>query len=147
MATKRYNQENFYIEFPDGRVLAFYCWTTNTRNGFCHTCWCSDTDQTTKSSYTNRTWECYRYQYVLRNAFEKLPKADREVCELWDMMKEKKAHEDCEAFVALFQKVYDATPQVVKDKLAESDIHIETMEQANSVMELMRFATVMDKIK
>ena len=147
MATKRYNQENFYIEMPDGKTLAFYCWTTSTRNGFCHTVWCSDTDQTTKVSYWNRTWESYGYQTALQKAFDKLPKQYKEACRLWDIAKVNKEHEECEAFIAQFKKVYDQTPAEVKEKLANSDIHLETEEQANGLMALMKMATVLQGTK
>lgn len=145
MATKRYGQENFFIEMPDGKTLAFYCWTTDTRNGFCHTVWCCDRDETTKCSYWNRMWECYTYQSVLRKAFEKLPKEYREACKLWDIAKEHGESEKCEAFVKQFEKVYKQTPAEVKEKLANSDIHLETEEQARGLMGLMHLATVMSK--
>lgn len=144
MATKRYGQENFHIEMPNGKTLSFYCWTTDTRNGFCHTVWCADRDETTKCSYWNRTWECYSYQTVLQRAFEKLPKEYREACKLWDIAKCHHDHEECEAFIEQFKKVYDKTPQELKDKLANSDIHLQTEEQARGLMGLMHLATVLN---
>ena len=91
--TKRYNQQNFHIEMPNGETYSFYCYTTNTRNGFCHTCYCSNNGKNSKVSYYNRTWESYDYQSVLYNAFEKLPKDVMEICKAWDKVKVKEGQE------------------------------------------------------
>jgi len=47
--------------------------------------------------------------------------------------------------VKQFEKVYKQTPDEVKEKLANSDIHLETEEQARGLMGLMHLATVMSK--
>ena len=65
MATK-YNRQHFTLSLADDKQIDFYCYTTETLNGFCHTIKSYNgitgdkiiTD--TKSSYINRTWERYR---------------------------------------------------------------------------------------
>ena len=143
MATKRYNQKLFEIDLKDGRKLSFSCWTTDTRQGFCHTVYCYERDETSKVSYINRTWECYTYQTALRRAFDKLPKEQRAICELWDFARENKGREECEAFVNKFKEVYDKTPEWFKEKAAASDLMIHTEEQANGMLALMQLATLL----
>lgn len=145
MATKRYGQENFYIETPDGKTLSFYCWSTSTRTGFCHTVWCSDTDQTTKVSYYNRTWESYQYQTALQKAFEKLPKEYRDACKQWDSDKVNKTHEECEAQINSFKKLYEATSPEFKEKIANSDVHMESESDMKMMMGLMALDALMNK--
>lgn len=144
MASKRYGQENFFIDMPDGTSLDFYCWTTSTRTGFCHTVWCSRYDQTSKVSYCNRTWESYKYQTALQRAFEKLPKEYREVCVAWDKAKVNHEHEECERFIAGFKKAYDATSPEFKEKLANSDIHLETEQDAKNLQALMQLDALLN---
>jgi F0F1-type ATP synthase delta subunit len=81
----------------------------------------------------------------LRNAFKKLPAEYRDVCNLWDIAKENGESEKCEAFVKQFEKVYKQTPSELKEKLANSDLHLETESQARGIMGLMHLATVMSK--
>lgn len=144
---KQYSRETFHITMPDGKVLSFYCWTTDTRNGFCHTAWCPEYDQTTKASYWNRTWECYDYQSVLQKAFEKLRKAEREACKLWDIAHANQVSEECEAFVEQFKKVYEKTPKEFKEQLANSGIILQTKKGANVLMNVMEMATAVNLAK
>ena len=143
MASKQYNQELIEIDLNNGSKYSFSCWTTSTRQGFCHTVYCYETGQTTKVSYINRTWECYRYQTALRKAFAKLPKEQRAICELWDLARENQGSEECEAFVNRFKEAYDKTPEWFKEKAAASDLMIHNEEQANSMLALMKLATLM----
>lgn len=148
MATKKYNQETFHASV-NGREYSFYCHTTNTRCGFCHTIctlagdvWLRDT----KVSYYNRTWERFRYESALRRAIEKCAKADQQG--LVDIIIDKKAqdeHEKAEAFVSAFKGEYDKLSDKNKEILANSP-HIETEEQAQGVMNAMRMMNALDTI-
>ena len=79
MATK-YNIQHFTLSLADNKQIDFYCYTTDTLNGFCHTVKSYDgitgdkiiTD--TKSSYLNRTWERYDYESTLKRACNKIGK-------------------------------------------------------------------------
>lgn len=49
------------------------CYSTNTKNGFCHTAKVyGQTD--TKVSYLNRTWESFTFETVLKCAIDKYNK-------------------------------------------------------------------------
>lgn len=68
---KRYDFKNFNVGGENGFEAT--CYTTDTRNGFCHTC-VVDGLTDTKISYFNRTWETYDYETVLRVAIKKYNK-------------------------------------------------------------------------
>ena len=148
MATKKYGQETFYATV-NGKDYAFYCHTTNTRCGFCHTVSTLAGDvwlQDTKVSYYNRTWERFRYESALRSAIEKCAKADQQG--LVDIIIDKKAqdeHEKAEKFINAFKGEYDKLSDKNKEILANSP-HIETEEQAQGVMNVMRMMNALDTI-
>lgn len=143
MATKRYNQESFHIETTEG-TYSFYCWTTHTRSGFCHTCWCSNTDQTTKVSYYNRTWESYDYQTALRKAWDKLPKRLQEQMRAWDELKVTHDHEKYEAQFARFKELYSGLTDRQKD--AMKNVTLQTEQDVESVMSIMAMANVINEL-
>lgn len=145
MATKKYNQETFYATV-NGKDYAFYCHTTNTRCGFCHTVAVLAGDvwlQDTKVSYYNRTWERFRYESALKRAIEKCAKADRQG--LRDIIIDKKAqdeHEKAEAFISAFKSEYDKLSDKNKEILANAP-HIETEAQAQGTLAAMKLMNIL----
>lgn len=122
MATKRYNQQNFTANV-NGKSYEFYCWTTSTRNGFCHSAeiYCQSYIGCVKQSWINRTWERFTYETALRRAIEKCPKEDRE--ELTAILIERKAqkeHEEAEAFLNSFKAMHDRLTPENKELLAKT---------------------------
>jgi hypothetical protein len=104
----------------DGKDYTFGCHTTDTRNGFCHTCYDYTHDKTSKVSYLNRTWESFEYETVLRRAIEKCPKALRE--ELTNQLilhKRAEEHERCEKEFERFKSLHDGLTDKQKQLLAE----------------------------
>ena len=83
MATKKYNIQYFTLqENNSNNQVVFYCYTTKTRCGFCHTVVTINNStfgpkmiSDTKSSYYNRTWERYEYESTLKKACNKLGKS------------------------------------------------------------------------
>lgn len=147
MATKKYNVQRFDANV-DGQEVAFRCYTTNTRNGFCHTAVCLYQDYTdTKLSYYNRTWERFDYETVLSRAIDKFPKSMQE--ELREQIiegKYKKVHEECESFLADFEKTYAGLSDRNKEILRNGP-EIQTEEQAQATLGIMKFMNLMDSIK
>ena len=141
MATKRRNQEIFNIETTEG-VYTFYCYWTSTRQGFCHTCWCSNTDQTSKVSYLNRTWESYSYQTVLHRAWEKLPKKIREQLYAWDDLKVTHDHEKYEKQFALFKELYSGLTD--GQKKAMENVTLQSEADVEHTMAVMKLANVLN---
>jgi len=140
---KRFNQENFHIQMPDGKVYGFYCWTTHTRDGYCHTVYCAQTDQTTKTSYCGRTYECYPYQTTLHRAFKKFPAAHRKVFDEWDKQHEKEIGEQCDKMFGCFKAAYDAAPESTKQMLAQSDVQMNSEDDVKVVIGLLKLGTVL----
>jgi len=129
---KKYGCETFSCE-NNGITISFNCYTTNTRNGFCHHAICSWNDEHTRLSYSNRTWERFRYETVLLYAIKKLPKEMQGfVKSVIIDGKAEQARQDAESFINAFKQEYKkATPQMKK---ALSKVNIETPEQAKSVL-------------
>ena len=79
MAANKYNKQYFVLSGDNNKQIVFYCYTTNTKNGFCHTVQSLDNSifgskviTDTKSSYYNRTWERYDYESTLIKACKKI---------------------------------------------------------------------------
>ena len=120
MATRCYSQRLFTATI-NGTDYTFGCHTTDTRNGFCHTCYDYESDRTSKVSYYNRTWESFEYETVLRRAIEKYPKAIRE--QLHAILiehKRQEEHEQCEAQVQRFKELHDGLTDKQKELLAQT---------------------------
>lgn len=146
MATKWYNQQTFSASV-NGREYSFYCHTTSTRNGFCHTIetladgsWLRDT----KISYINRTWERFVYETALKRAIEECPKADQaELREIIIEKKFKEEHEKCEKFLSAFQSEYNNLSERNKEILKNSP-EITSEEQAEGVLGVMKMMNAFD---
>jgi hypothetical protein len=146
MAVKQYDTKHFTAKV-NGEEITFRCYTTDTRNGFCHTAhlmgWKYDITDT-KASYYNRTWERFRYESVLKRAIDKLPTNIRQ--QVYDQIidgkaaeEEKKAEEQFEAF----KNLHDSLSPENKERLANSGIEIHTEEDARGVMGLMALMKIM----
>lgn len=120
MATRCYSQKLFTATI-DGSTYTFGCHTTDTRNGFCHTCYDYAHDKTSKVSYYNRTWESFEYETVLRRAIEKCPKRlQQPLTDILIHKKEQEIHEQCEAQVQRFKELHDGLTDKQKELLAQT---------------------------
>ena len=79
MATNKYNKQYFVLSGDDNKQIVFFCYTTKTKLGFCHTVqslndsiFGSKVITDTKTSYYNRTWEKYDYESTLKKACKKI---------------------------------------------------------------------------
>jgi hypothetical protein len=144
--TKRRNQQSFYATI-NGREYAFYCWTTSTRCGFCHTVATSVGYRQlsdTKVSYYNRTWERFDYETALGRAIDKCPKEDRE--ELREQIIEKKNREEterCERIFGAFEKAYNSLNDANKQHLANSGVTVNSLEEAEQMTGIMKMMSLM----
>lgn len=143
--TKKYNEQNFSAKMSDGTEFHFYAYTTDTRNGFCHTvvnC-CFDVTNT-KVSYINRTWESFDYETALKNAIEKCDKKYRK--ELTEILIERKKHEEhekCEAFLKDFSSTYEKLSDKNKELLKNHEVN--SKEQANATLAMMKIMNILNK--
>ena len=137
-----YNHEFFNV-VPHEYIS---CWTTDTRNGFCHHAqYVADGAVVAyrRCSYLNRTWECFRYESVIKGLCEKLRKAKRVLVE--DMLKKRaqREHEEAEKFVEAFSNVVGKLGEEKRKKLAETVGVIETEGQAKAAMAMATLMSVM----
>lgn len=145
MATKKYNHQYFTANI-DGREISFHCWTTRNPNGFCHYCNTWEYGNS-RHIYYNRTWERFEYESVLSSAIDKFPKSMQE--ELREQIiegKYREEHEKCEAFMADFEKTYAGLSDRNKEILRNGP-EIQTEEQAQATLGIMKFMNLMDKVK
>ena len=148
--TKQRNIQYFTAKV-NGREYEFRCYTTWTRNGFCHTAHnCTYSVSDTKQSYINRTWERFDYETVLKRAIEKLDKVvglSKEIVEeVYAQIIEHKAaeeHEKAEAFVKSFEALHSTLSTENKERLANSGIEIHSEGDAKAVMGLMGLMSLM----
>ena len=77
--TKKMNIQYFVLPTENNKQVVFYCYTTKTRQGFCHTVvtinnslYGNKVITDTKTSYLNRTWERYDYETTLKKACQKI---------------------------------------------------------------------------
>lgn len=144
--TKQYNIQ-YFTATVNGNEITFRCYTTNTRNGFCHTAHnCTYSVSDTKASYWNRTWERFDYESVLKRAIEKLPESVRQ--SVYDQIIDRKAaeeHEKAEAFVKSFEGLYNGLNEENKESLAKSGLEVHSEDDAKAVMGLMSLMTLTQK--
>lgn len=152
MAYKLYNREVFQTEI-DGKNYTFTCYTQGTSYGFRHICTAGfnntsvcayiKKDIIARCSYYNRTWECFKYQTVLRQAIGKL-NVSKDIKERLQLVlidrKEIEEHEKAEKFVKDFESIYNGLSDRNKEILKNSPM-IETQEQAEGVLGVMKMMT------
>jgi hypothetical protein len=146
--SKQYDTRYFTAKV-NGKEIEFRCYTTDTRNGFCHTAhyvgW--DYDLTdTKASYYNRTWERFEYESVLKRAIEKLPTEIRQ--QVYDQIIDGKAAEEeqkAEDMFQSFKQLHDGLSEENKERLANSGIEMHSEADVKGVMGLMALMSLMQK--
>ena len=146
--SKQYDTRYFTAKV-NGKEIEFRCYTTDTRNGYCHTAhyvgWDYDITDT-KVSLCGRTWERFEYESVLKRAIKKLPREIQQ--QVYDQIidgkaaeEEKKAEEQFQAF----KDLHSSLSAENKERLANSGIEIHSEEDARGVMGLMALMNIMQK--
>lgn len=138
--------EQYFNCKVNNKDVSFYCYTTDTRNGFCHHALATYDgvyNEHTRVSYLNRTWERFDYETTLKKAISKMPKemqnpVKRIIIDKESEEQERKAEEFINDFKAEINK---ATPQM---KQALSKIHIQSKEQAESVLKITKIFNILN---
>jgi len=137
----------YFTAKVNGNEVTFRCYTTWTRNGFCHTAHYTGWDYSltdTKASYYNRTWERFTYESVLKRAIDKLPTEIRQ--QVYDQIIDHKAAEEeqkAEEQFEAFKKLHEGLTPENKERLANSGIEIHSESDARGVMGLMALMNLM----
>lgn len=141
--TKHYNTEEFSCKIG-GVTYTFTAYTTNTKSGFCHTVISNDMNVSpVKVSYSNRTWESFRYETVLRRMIKKYPQAMRE--EMTRQLIDGEAAKEEEKANALFdsfKRLHDGLSDENKKRLQNLP-PMQSEGDARAVMGLMGLMTLM----
>ena len=158
MAYKLYGRQVFRAELKDGRKFTFTCYGQGTSYGFRHIC-CEGVSNTdvakyvrdeiiAKATYYNRTWERFEYETVLRKGINNLYESEETKAELRAILIDKTAqeeHDRCErevkAFETLFNGLSEQNKEHIRNGVGENGI--QTEEQADLVMGIMKLMTVM----
>lgn len=133
-----------FVAHVNGNEYRFEAYTTNTRNGFCHTVVSLDYNTTeTKVSYLNRTWERFRYETALSRAIDKFPKAMQPALtrQLIDRVADDEK-EKAEGMFNSFKSLHDGLNDENKKRLADSGIMVQSESDARAVMGLMALMTL-----
>lgn len=141
----------YFTAKVNGKEYEFRCYTTWTRNGFCHTVQnrtfsVSDT----KVSYLNRTWERFTYESALNRAIDKLLKEtylSKEVVEEIRAQiidgKAAEVEEECNKQLEAFEKLHASLTPENKERLAKSGLEIHSEADMKGVMGLMALMNIM----
>ena len=141
----------YFTAKVNGKEYEFRCYTTWTRNGFCHTVENRTYNvSNTKVSYLNRTWERFTYETALNRAIDKLLKEtylSKEVVEEIRAQiidgKAAEVEEQCNRDLEAFKNLHDKLTPENKERLANSGIEMHSEGDMKSVMGLMGLMTLM----
>ena len=141
----------YFTAKVNGKEYEFRCYTTWTRNGFCHTVQnLTYSVSDTKVSYINRTWERFTYESALSRAIDKLRKETNLTKEVIEEIraqiidgKAAEVEEECNKQLEAFERLHSSLSDENKERLANSGIEIHSEEQARGVMGLMAFMSLM----
>lgn len=143
--TKRRNVERFAATVK-GEEIIIECYTTDARNGFCHTAKVTTPGWdhiSAKQSWCNRTWERFRYESALKKAITKFPEEMREA--LHAQLIERKSAEEAERAEAMFENfkgLYDGLNDENKKRMANLP-PMQTEDDARAYMGYMALLSLM----
>ena len=161
MAYKLYSREVFETEV-NGKKYVFTCYTQNTSYGFRHICTYGFNNTTEcrlvkddiigRCSYYNRTWECFRYQSVLRKAIRNLNTDNQTKEDLntilvkrEEIKRREQAEREVKAFETLWNGLTEKNKQHIRNGLGDN--LIQTEEQAKAVTSVMKMMTLFQNME
>lgn len=143
---KTYNRKSF-TKTINGENVTIYCYTTNTRCGFCHHAemWRGMELLKARVSYWNRTWESFEYETCISRLIDKLPKKQQAAyIATFITQTSDEEHKKAEAFVSAFKTEYDKLPDTTKEALKGTTLHSE--DEAKSLLSSMKLMNAMREI-
>lgn len=146
---KAYNYRSFTHEI-NGESYTIDCYTTDTRDGFCHhaSIYLNGREYKARVSYLNRTWETFRFESVINRLIAKLPAKLRADFKKWFIeFEEAKCKGECDKFLAEFKAAHDALSPEQKQWFADHTPTLETQEQADIVLGAMKIAPIFEHLK
>lgn len=158
--TNLYSERHFKHTAKSGKEYDFWCYYQSTQSGFRHLCYnypliaglksgyLYDRDYLVKHCWCNRTWEHFTYETVLKNAIENLNTTNEDKQELIDVLIKGtiKEEENTKQFLQDFENTYKRLPDKVKQSLKNSDILLETEEQAKDLLQSMKLINAISEV-
>lgn len=141
---KMYSVKSFTHEI-NGESYTIDCYTTHTRDGFCHhaSIYLNGREYKARVSYLNRTWESFDYETTIQRLIEKLPSKLRADFTKWFIdFEEAKCKGECDKFLEEFKAAHDALTPEQKQWFADHTPMIETQAQADFVLGAMKMAPI-----
>lgn len=143
---KMYSVKSFTHEI-NGESYTIDCYTTDTRDGFCHhaSIYLNGREYKARVSYLNRTWESFDYETTIQRLIEKLPTKLRADFTKWFIdFEEAKCKGECDKFIEEFKVAHDALTPEQKRWFADHTPMIENQAQADLVLGAMKMAPIFE---
>ena len=140
MAAKRMNETKLTIEVK-GKTLTINAYVTKIRSGYCEVVEYNGVFG--KYPYGNRPWEAFKYEIAIKQLGEKL--GYKREFEKWCENQIKKSQEETRRFLGMFDAAYSNLTDKQKKAFADSDIHVETPEQANVLLLSVQMAAFINE--
>lgn len=143
---KMYSVKSFTHEI-NGESYTIDCYTTDTRDGFCHhaSIYLNGREYKARVSYLNRTWESFDYETTIERLIEKLPTKLRADFTKWFIdFEEAKCKGECDKFLEEFKAAHDALTPEQKKWFADHTPMIENQAQADFVLGAMKMAPIFE---
>lgn len=143
---KMYSVKSFTHEI-NGESYTIDCYTTDTRDGFCHhaSIYLNGREYKARVSYLNRTWESFDYETTIQRLIEKLPTKLRADFTKWFIdFEEAKCKGECDKFLEEFKAAHDALTPEQKKWFADHTPMIENQAQADFVVGAMKMAPIFE---
>ena len=129
----------FVLKDEAGTSIEVVCFSKSTRSGFSHNAraFYNEVRYDAKINYLNRTWESFDFESVLYKIAEKIAGKNKDRYDAFVACIKKRAQDEkeaCDAWFNGFKARYEKLSDGAKKMLADSDIMLETQEQAETVM-------------
>lgn len=143
---KMYSVKSFTHEI-NGESYTIDCYTTDTRDGFCHhaSIYLNGREYKARVSYLNRTWESFDYETTIKRLIDKLPSKLRADFTKWFIdFEEAKCKGECDKFLDELKAAHDALTPEQKKWFADHTPMIENQAQADFVLGAMKMAPIFE---
>ena len=147
---KTSNFKTFTFKTMDGEIIHIVAYYFETARSWGHRAYIEETGDAVKINYYNRTWEAFKYESVLYKAIGALyPHEKRQQAQRAFIHKQLKAiakneADACDKWLKKWIKEYNALSAETRDKIKNSDVILNTIEQGNS---LLKMAKMIDALK
>lgn len=143
---KKYDFTTFNFKGLNGEELEVTCFTYETQYNWGHRCYVFYNNMQLKEekiTYYNRTWECFKYESLLKKVIEKIYPGKKQKIERDFLRKQVHAiadreREEVEKWATNFMKAFNNLSENAKNALADSDILLNSREEADATLKALQ---------